>query len=198
MDALNAAPLDADLAASYETTVDVYRVYNYPSPQVQMLWEGTPTCCNTCAACVLGTQDGCFHLRDERLGILVPAPASWDNATQTYSSLEWSACREPDQVRLWYYSGYRDNNTIRPYAELSPKWKFAVAVFAASKFERSVCGCSNVNQFIEKWRRDGAYSSMNEGGFTMTAEQASNRLGTSMGALYAWRVIHQGDMRVNK
>ena len=32
----------------------------------------------------------------------------------------------------------------------------------------------------------------------MTAEMASNRLGSTIGALYAWRVIHQGDLRVNK
>ena len=86
----------------------------------------------------------------------------------------------------------------RPYVELSPVWKYAIAYFAASKFERSVCGCSNVNQFIEKWRRDGAFTSQQEGGFTMTAELAANRLGTSMGALYAYRTIHQNGMRINK
>jgi hypothetical protein len=198
MDALNAQALDAATAGNYETTVDVYRVYNNPATQAQLLWEDYPTCCGTCNACTLGMQDACFHLRNPRLGILVPAPATWDATDEEFDTAEWSACREPDQIRLWYYSGYRDNSILRPYADLSPKLEFAVAVFAASKFERPVCGCSNVNQFIEKWRRDGAYSSQNEGGFTVTAEQASNRLGTSMGALYAWRVIHQGDMKVNK
>ena len=61
-----------------------------------------------------------------------------------------------------------------------------------------MCGCSNVNQFIEKWRRDAAFSSQEEGGFTVTAEIAANRLGTSMGALYAWRKINQNGVRVNK
>jgi len=198
MEELDADALDAHTAGNFETTVDVYRVWNNPATQAQLLWENYPNCCGTCQACTIGTQDACFHLRDERLGILVPAPATWDATDEEFDTAEWSACREPDQIRLWYYSGYRDENLLRPYAEMSPRFKFAVAVFAASKFERPVCGCSNVNQFIEKWRRDGAYSSMNEGGFTMTSEQASNRLGTSMGALYAWRVIHQGDLKVNK
>ena len=198
MEELNADALDAHVAGNFETTVDVYRVYNNPATQAQLLWENYPNCCGTCAACTIGVQDACFHLRDHRLGILVPAPATWDAATEAFVTSEWSACREPDQIRLWYYSGYRDNNMLRPYVEMSPKLKFAVAVFAASKFERPSCGCDNVNQFIEKWRRDGAYSSQNEGGFTMTAEQASNRLGTSMGALHAWRVLHQGDLKVNK
>lgn len=197
MDALTANVLNADLPGSYETTIDVYRVYNQPSPQVQFLWEGEAGCCGTCVACQLGTQDGCFHLRDARLGFVVPAPASYDGATGDWTGLDWSACREPDQVRLWYYSGYRDNSLLRPYAELSPYWKYAIAYYAASKFERPVCGCSNVNQFIDKWRMDAAFSN-DAGSFTMTAELVANRLGTSMGALYAYRAIQKLGVRINK
>jgi len=198
-ESLNPEPLDADDAASYETTIDIYRVYNDPSTQVQFLWEnGAPNCCGTCAACQLGTQWGCFHLRDARMGFMVPAPATWDADTSEFVSAEWSACREPDQARFWYLSGYRDYTLPRPYAELSNYWKYAVAYFAASKFDRPVCGCSNVNQFIDKWRRDAAYSSQQEGGFTVTSEQASNRLGTSAGALYAWRRIQANGVRINK
>ena len=154
MEALDADALDAHTATNFETTVDVYRVWNNPATQAQLLWENYPNCCGTCTACTIGTQDACFHLRDPRLGILVPAPATWDADDEEFDTAEWSACREPDQIRLWYYSGYRDQSLLRPYAEMSPKFKFAVAVFAASKFERPVCGCSNVSQFIEKWRRD--------------------------------------------
>ena len=198
MDALDAAPLDADAAGSFETTVDIYRVYNDPSTQVQFMWENDPTCCGSCTACQLSTQAGCFHLRDARLGMLVPSPGTWVSADEEFTAQEWDACREPDQIRLWYLSGYRDQSVSRPYSDLSPKWKQAIAYFAASKFERPVCGCSNVNQFIEKWRRDAAFSSQEEGGFTVTAELAANRLGTSMGALYAYRIIHQNGMHINK
>ena len=198
MDALDADVLDADAAASYETTVDIYRVYNDPSTQVQFLWENESDCCGTCDACTLGTQSGCFILRDPRLGFVVPSPATWDASASEFVSASWSACREPDQLRLWYLSGYRDQSLSRPYAELSNYWKYAIAYFACSKFERPVCGCSNVNQFIEKWRRDAAYSNDVEGGFTVTAEIASNRLGTSAGALYAWRQIQRNGVRINK
>ena len=81
---------------------------------------------------------------------------------------------------------------------MSNYWKFAVAVFAVSKFERAVCGCSNINQFVEKWRRDAAYESMNEGGFKVTAELMGNKLGTSMGAIYAYRQIHRNGIRIIK
>ena len=81
---------------------------------------------------------------------------------------------------------------------MDPYWKYAIAYFAASKFERAICGCSNVNQFIEKWRRDAAYDNPNEGGWKLTAEQAGNKLGTTMGAFYAYRAIHHNGIRVIK
>lgn len=200
LDRLDASPLDADQAASFETTVDVYRVYNYTGTQVQFLWENEPVCScgsTTCNACQLGTQDGCFHLRDARLGFVVPYPATYSDGDWTAADV-WSACREPDQVRLYYYSGYRDNNTLRPYAELSPYWKYAVAYYAASLLDRPVCGCSNVSEYIEKWRKDAAFGGIEQGGFNLTQEQLSNRLGTTFGALYAWRRIHQTGVIINK
>lgn len=201
MDKLDIQPLDADNVANYEITVDVYRVYTDQSSQVLFLWENEPgcaNCCGSCVACQLGSQTGCFHIRDERLGFIVPTPATYDERNGGWTSADWTACREPDQLELWYYSGYRDFSLPRPYAELSNYWKFAIAVFAVSKFERAVCGCSNVNQFVEKWRRDAAFASHEEGGFTVTAEQAANRLGTSLGALYAYRQIQHAPMKVNK
>jgi hypothetical protein len=199
MDRLNAAPLDADAAASYETAVDVYRVYNNPNTQLQFMWESSDlNCCNSCVACQLSTQAGCFHLRDERLGMVVPAPATWDAANSQFTSLEWSACRAPDQVRFWYYSGWQGQGLDRPKVMLDPIWKTAIAYFAASKFDRSVCGCSNVQQFIDKWRRDAAFTSQEEGAWALTPEQAGNKLGTSMGALYAYRAIHHNGRRIIK
>lgn len=198
-EALDVQAIDADSAASYETVVDVYRVYNDPSVQVQFLWENSPaSCCGSCVACQLGTQYGCFHLRDQRLGMAVPVAGNWNATTQEFDSTEWSACREPDQAKFWYYSGWIDYNIARPYVNLSPRWEYAIAYFAASKLDRPVCGCSNVTQFIDKWRRDSAYSSQEEGGFSITPEMASNKLGTSAGALFAYKQCNLPGVRVIK
>lgn len=198
MDALDGEVLDADTASNYETTVDIYRVYNDPSTQVQFMWEGCDgDCCGSCVACQFGTQAGCFLLRDPRLGFAVPSPGSWNADDDEFDSAEYSACREPDQVRFWYWSGYKDLNLARPYTDMAPYWEYPVAYYAASKFERDVCGCSNVNQFIEKWRRDIAFTN-SAGSFTSTPELLSNKLGTSMGAVYAWKRIHQNGVRINK
>jgi hypothetical protein len=199
MDAMDSPVLDAHDAASYETTVDIYRVYNDPSTQVQFMWENCSdgNCCGSCVACQFGTQAGCFHLREARLGLAVPTPGSWDSTDQEFDFQEWSACREPEQVRFWYYSGLIDNNIDRPYANLAPYWEYAVAYYAASKIDRPVCGCSNVNQFIEKWRVDIAFSD-NAGSYVTTPEMLANRLGTSVGGIYAWKRIHQPGVRIIK
>jgi len=203
LDTLDAVAIDGDAVGSYETTIDVYRVYNDPATQVQFMWENAPglTCCSTCAACTLGTQAGCFHLRNPRLGIAVPAPASWDSTNEEFNISEWTACREPDQVRFWYYSGYQDKSIDRYNVVMSNYWKYAVSFYAASLLDRSVCGCSNVNQFIERWRFDMMTSTYGNGvgvSINLTTEQLANRLGTTRGALYAWKRINQEGVRIIK
>lgn len=198
MDSLSADVLDAHDVNNFETTIDVYRVYNDPSTQLQFMWEGCDgDCCGSCVACQFGTQAGCFHLRDTRLGFAVPTPGSWNSDTSEFDGAEYSACREPDQVRFWYYSGYMDTSLDRPYVNVAPFWEYAIAYYAASKFERPVCGCSNINQFIEKWRQDISFSD-NSGSFTTTPEVLSNKLGTTMGAIFAWKRIHQNGIRILK
>lgn len=191
--------VDADNPISFETGVDVFRVYNDPSTQVQFMWEAdSPDCCGSCVACQFSTQSGCFHLRDARLGFAVPTPASWNAATQEFDAYEWSACRAPDQVKFWYYSGVRDMGLDRPYVEMDPYWEYAVAYYAASKLDKPVCGCSNFQQFIDKWRMDLLINKQDNASFNVTPEILSNKLGTSMGALYAYKRIHQNGMRIVK
>lgn len=201
LERMNAQALEAGTAGNYETTVDIYRLYNDPQTQVQFLWEQCDSmdgnCCGSCVACQFGSQAGCFHTRDFRMGVVVPTPGTWNARNTEFDYVEWGACREPDQARFWYYSGYKDNTLKRPYADLAPYWEYAVAYYACSKFERPVCGCSNVNQFVEKWRTDIAFSS-DAGSYVSTPEMMGNRLGTSVGAIYAWKRIQQNGMKVNK
>lgn len=199
MEALNASPLDAHAAASYETGVDVYRVWNDPQTQLQFLWENTDgwDYCGTCAACQFGSQYGCFHNRDARLGLISPAPGTWNSTDQAFDAAEWSNCHEPDQVRVWYYSGWQNPTLDAPRVKMDPFWEYAVAYYAASKFERPVCGCSNINQFIDKWRMD-AMVQPDGVSIVTTPELLSNKLGTTMGAIYAWKRVHQNGVRVIK
>lgn len=193
-------PLDAADAHSFETRIDVYRVYNNPASQLQFLWEGDYSgwACGTCTACQLSTQTGCFHMRDQRMGFIVPAPGSWNSSSQQFDGAEWSVCRDPDQLRAWYYSGYIDQSLPRPYAEMSPYWKYAVAFYAASLLDRPVCGCSNIKEFIDRWRMDAMFNADKNLSINVPIDLLSNRLGTTAGAIYAYKRVHQNGVRVNK
>ena len=203
LDTFNATAKDGDAVGSYDTTIDVYRVYNDPATQVQFMWENNPfaNCCTTCSACTLGTQAGCFHMRNPRLGMVVPAPASWSSSSEAFTTASWTNCREPDQIRFWYYSGYQDKSIDRYDVRMSPYWKTAVAYFAASKLDRPVCGCSNVQQFIDRWRTDVMANKFSDGtgmSINVTPEQLTNSLGSTFGAIYAWKRINQNGVKVSK
>jgi hypothetical protein len=199
---MNPQPVGADTPANFETTVDVYRVYNNPNTQVQFMWENSAflnaDCCGACAACQFGTQAGCFHLRDARLGLAVPSPAYWDAGSMTFVQQEWTACRAPDQVRFWYYSGYRNPSLNRSYVTMDPFWEYAVAYFAASKLDQPTCGCSNVQQFIDHWRTDLIITNDPNVNMNVTPELLSNKLGTTLGAVYAYKRVHQNGVRIIK
>lgn len=199
-DVLDPEPLDATDEDSFEDTVDIYRVYNDPATQLQFIWENSPEVwsCGSCAACQLETQAGCFHLRDHRMGFIVPAPGSWNSDDEQFDSSEWSVCRDPDQVRVWYYSGYVDQSIPRPYAELSNYWKTTIAYYAASMLDRPVCGCSNVAGFIERWRKDAMFNSDKDTQINITPELLANKMTATMGGLYAYKRIHRNGVRVNK
>lgn len=200
MDVFDPQPLDAEDTHSYESTVDVYRVYNDPQTQVQFLWENCSdeNCCGSCYACQFGSQYGCFHLRDARLGFAVPAPGTWDSDNERFNASEWGVCRAPDQAKFWYYSGYEDKSLARPKVEMAKFWEYAVSFYAASKLDRPVCGCSNVEQFIEKWRVDVAVNEYQGTAISVTPEMLNNKLGTTVGAIYAWKRAHQNGMRIVK
>lgn len=191
--------LDPTDATNYLTEVDVYRVYNDPQTQVQFLWESdSGLCsCNTanCTACQFGTQLGCLHIRDPRLGMFAYAPATWNAATSTFTNQDWAVCREPDQVRLYYYSGNEDLELARPRNDMEPFWEYAVAYLAAALLDRPVCGCSNVESLIERWQRDRTETTAQGSTFVHPAETL-NTFGTTEGAKYAWQRTNMEGRRI--
>jgi hypothetical protein len=195
--------IDAETDTNYETEVDVYRVYNDPQTQVSLIWEQdtslSGTCCgnDSCLACQLGRQTGCFHTRDERRGIIVPAPATWSAANQSYTKQAWAGCRGPDRVSVSYYSGNRDFNLSRPKSDMEPYWEYAVAYYAASLLTKGGCDCSGPMGAIEHWQDDHAMST-EERNYVMSTGQLNNRLGTTKGAIFAWNAINEEGRKIGR
>ena len=197
---INANAIDAEAAGSYLTTVDVYRIFNDPQYQVEMLWE-QPFCASCggtgCTECTEGSQNGCLMVRDNRLGTVVYSPATWDAEDQSFDQSEYWTPRDPDRLRLWYYSGWQDTQLERPRNNLDPYWETAIAYYAASLLDRPTCGCSNVTEFVKMWRKDKALVN-EDGSFQITQSQMDNNFGSREGALYAFRRTREPQRKIGK
>ncbi|MHA2079084.1 MAG: hypothetical protein ACW99X_15945 [Candidatus Thorarchaeota archaeon] len=197
-----AGTADGDAAGTYLATVDVYRVYNDPQQQVTFLWEPSPindcTCTGaSCAQCTFQTQTGCLQVRDERLGFLTYIAADWDATNERFDASSSLVTRQPDQVRMWYYAGWRDQSLDRPNVEMDFFWEEAVAFYAASFLDREICGCENARNFIKRWQMDRAMVG-SDFNWTITPSQADNVFGSRAGALYAFDATKQPDRKVGQ
>lgn len=195
-DALNATGIDGDVGASFVTTVDVYRVYNDPQSQLQLLWEGGG--CGSCSACTFGAQAGCLHVRNPRLGTVVYEPAEWDAAAGSFNAAEFAVCREPERLRLWYYGGWRwetSDPRKRATVDMDPFWEKAVAYYAAALLMREVCSCNNTEKFLDWWREDLARVGA-EVSYQNDEAVLSNPFGTRRGGVYAWERCNQEGRKV--
>lgn len=189
---------DAEDDTVYLATVDVYWVYNNPATQCQLMWESDYddycACTTTCYACQHLIQNACLRIRDFRLSEVAYIPGTYDSSSDNFTRDELTACREPDAVRLWYYSGWQDKRLAMPKSHMDKFWKDAVAFFACALLDRPLCGCSNIEQFVLKWKADRAQSPEMGVGYAISRHQLDNKLGsTTMGALYALaRVEEEG------
>lgn len=202
---LNAASLDSTLDASYEDEVDLYRVSNDPQSMANLLWErsgpnGCASCSGTgCVACSFDTQTACLTVRNERLGIFAYEPATWDADNKLFNAARFLDCRDPDQLRIWYYSGYESKqpNVDCPRIQLDPFFEKIIAYFAAGILDRKVCSCNNSERFVEHWREDLARVG-SEVSHQISPQDLDNPLGTQRGAIYAWKQLQRGDWRVHR
>ena len=196
---LNPEPLTDSVDANYFDTVDVYRVYNDPQTQVSFLWESIPIPCgsSSCAACEWGTQSGCLQVRNDRLGMLTFHPADWNAVTEVFDAVEFSVCREPEKMRLYYYSGWKDPDNTCPTNKMDSQLERAVAHFAATLLDRDLCACNNVQNYLDHWREDLARV-----GADVTYQNSpmllGNPFGTTRGAVFAYNICNDEGRKVGK
>lgn len=179
--------------SKFLSEVDIARVYNDPQTQAVMLWEGSRSCLSCggtgCGVCGYATATACLSLRGEpKYSQAIYTPATWNAATLSFDY--GPPCRsQPDAVRLWYYSGWRDRRAAQPLVEMDDTWARVVAHLAASKLDRPPCDCTK--ERWSYWSTDLAFASGAEqqGSYSMTADELGNPLGTRRGAVMAWRYI---------
>jgi len=196
--------IDGDADASYETTIDVYRVWNDPQSQANLLWEREPSGCSNCngsgcAECSFSTQTGCLAVRNERLGELTYRPATWDSVDEQFDTAEFAVCRDPEQLRVWYYAGWQstDPRVSCPRVQLDPYWEKAIVYLSAALLDRELCSCNNVEKFVEHWREDLSRTG-SEVSYQISEADLLNPFGPSRGGVYAWRQVQRDGRRIRK
>lgn len=196
-------------------SVEVYREYT-PTDEasVEFYWEPTPSttlvdgfctsCSGTgCTACTLTTQTGCLHVRDAERGVVVPEPASYDEDEASWSQTNFSECRDPDFVKIWYYSGAMDGNWLRGTQSLDPlpqKWANAIAWMATARLERPLCSCGNVMALSTKYQNDlAAVSATDKQAQSYNVSPSLIQecpFGTRLGEVLAWMQVRNEGERV--
>lgn len=194
-------------------TVEVYREYT-PTTGVSstFYWEPTPSeslidgLCGFCGgagceACVLTTQDGCLHVRDANRGVVVPQPATYDADEGAWEGDCFTKCRDPDFVKIWYYSGDFDQRYLAGHSldPLPQVWANAIAWLATARLERPLCSCGNVQALSQKWQNDlAAVSSTQQQAqsYQNAPDVLTNPFGSRLGEVMAWRRVQRAKDRL--
>lgn len=177
--------------ANFVTSVEVYREYtDTTQASASFYWEVNSACSfcggTGCAACQLTEQTGCLHVRDHDMGIVVPNPATYSQADAEWQFTEYTECRAPDNVSLWYYAGERDNRYLRGVScdPLSDFWAWTIIYLATARLERPPCGCSGLKDWFDQMREDYAIVDNN-----VPFNELANPFGTRRGEVMAWRRV---------
>jgi hypothetical protein len=199
-----AQAINVETAGNYVTTVDIYREYtDFTQSSAQFYWEPKPqnlqfgnVVCNQCSgsgcvACELTTQTGCSHVRDVNRGIVVPTPATYDADNAQWSEACWSECREPDQVKIWYYAGELSEKFLRDETcePLNNSLANAIAWLATARLERPLCACNNSQALSVDLQRDLTFTPPDGGVFFLSESDLDNPFGTRKGEIMAWRRV---------
>lgn len=196
--------------SQFVVNVDIYREFtDFEQVSAQFFWERLPVrnvnqvfCCSSCGGvgcevCTLITQDGCLHVRNVELGIGIPTPGTFNATTSIWDGVIWAECREPDQVKLWYYAGELDerflsDQTCQP---LSNYWAQTIAWMSVARLERPFCTCGNVTALANWLRTDLAFTGTDTA-FQVDLNLLSNPFGTKRGEIMAWQRVDKLENKI--
>lgn len=164
-------------SAVYEGGVDIYRHYNDPSLQAQLVYSDGlclgPVCAESC-------QSACITIADRRLGLVTLTPADYvDGVWQIRSCIGMTV---PRFARLWYRSGYGEQYCHRCGTTME-MIEEAIVRLANCYLPESPCGCDFT---VERWNRDREEMSIDATDFDVI----ESAFGTTMrGAQFAHSIF---------
>lgn len=171
------------------TAVDVYRVYNDPQQQAQLVWEPQANWCGELEPSAYTVQPASIHLTgDPRLSMLRFAPGTWDPDAFRYTGASLTVGRSPDLVRIYYLAGLRDRTQRTPLVTMSPEWARTVAYYATALLDCTPCAC--FESTYKQWRLD--LGDPGPKGRQLSDVDMASPFGLRQGAIHAWRRVLRG------
>jgi hypothetical protein len=185
--------LDFAVLSNLLDSVDIYREYvDNTQSSVRFFWE-EPIGYSGGAAQDVGSQiyqDGVLIVRDFAKGEVVPRAATYDSDNAKWVSDNWVVGRDPDQVRINYFSGnysqaFLNGVSCDPLSEMYAK---AIAYMATARLSRSICACEGVIKFFDNMQKDLAANTGNLS-YNITIRDLDNPFGTRLGEVMAWKLL---------
>lgn len=189
-----ALALDTD--ANYVTTVDVYRRYTNgdgtttTTSQGLLTWE-TPggSCCGSATSSTdpasIATAIARVGIRDATNGIVIPAEASYNTTSATWSAIHWTGCVLPDRATIRTYAGY----ALRE-GQMDPFFQQVVTRLAAAELEGPICACDKSNRELYRWQFDlSRAAGSNDEQYSISPADLDNPFGTRRGHVWSWKQV---------
>lgn len=178
-----------DVPGPYDTQygdgVDIYRRYNDPSKQAEIVWLARldQGACAVGPACGEACQSGCITVRRSRIGEVSVTPSVYHADTCTFSRQAfYNPGIIPDKVRMWYRAGY-DDDMCEDCDQFGASAAEAIVRLANCFMAEAPCGCSIT---AERWEKDREEMSID----STDVELAQSTFGTTMrGALFAYNTF---------
>ena len=165
--------LDYTVDGNFETQVDVWRVYNDPSTQAELV--DPHNCSLGCSSgnCSEYTHTACIYVKKARLGVVDIMPATYADEAWTKAS----CARRYHIARLNYYAGL---------IPITKKLQDSVIRLAHSKMSKMPCACNPIKAL---WERDMVVPEV------LSPEQLLCPFGSSDGAWWAWKQVQSVKLR---
>lgn len=78
-----------------------------------------------------------------------------------------------------------------PLIQMDPELERSIAYYSLSLLRRELCGCSNAEALVKHWTEDYADRGRTGGNHDISWEDRDNPLGTTRGAIFAWKLIRR-------
>lgn len=188
IEALDPTDVNGDVNGNFLDHVDVYRRWTDPTDMCYLIWDPQAGSCST-ECCDQTTQNACLVPRDYEQSVVGYQPGDYSAVTADWTAAQLDLSRNPDQIHVCYFAGYRDMRRTYPVLQMDPEFERAIVYYSLTLLNREVCSCSNIEGLKKHWTTDLALRTPGGTQYATSNKVLDNPLGTTRAAVNAWNLI---------